>query len=327
MEARHFSDRITNMLPHTGVTSVYRHYIALKDNKKLIASSSVSIGFLVALMSVMRPEVFEASFAIAPAQYASSSSLSLLAAQVGLGSAKPNVASPAFLSELIVSREVLRSVVTAKYSSLKGREIGTDLAAFLGVDTKSRNIQIDATNALRSTVSTYFDRNTGIIRVAVQMRDSAVALEVARKIIDATDRKVEEQRRMHATQERAFTAAQIADAGARLDSVEVQLTEFLRGNRGWESSPKLSRVHRELERAVSIEEGAYLALTQALSAARMQEYEKGGAIELVEAPEGYVRALPRNTLLRSFVAATFALIATMALIMGRAAWQLRRVNS
>ena len=266
-----------------------------------------------------------ASFTPQQRRTATPGNLSGLAAQFGVqvpgGDGTQNVF---FYAELIRSRELLREVVTATYRG--GGRDARPLVAWLDVDGETEAQRID--NAIRKfsqrlVVSS--DPKTNIVRLAVSVRDPALAQQVARDILDRVNRFNLEKRQSQARSERVFSERRLGEMKRELEQAEDRLQNFRQSNRTFLSSSELRVYEQRLDREVSLRSRLYAALAEAFEQSRVDEVRDTPVITVLDSPE--VPAQPdRRFLALKTVLATVAggFVAALTLL---GAYVLRRLRA
>ena len=234
----------------------------------------------------------------------SRSAISGLAAQFGLNVTGAETAqSPAFYVELLHSREILGTVVDARYdfATDTGRVRGSliDLYHQPGQTTAQRR---EATiQALDESIKANPGLKTGIVRFTVVAPWPALALEVAQRLLAGVNDFNLNGRRSRAGAERRFVEERMGQARAELSTAEERLQSFLQRNREFVTASELAFRRNRLEREIQMRQQLYTSLAQSYEQARIDEVRDTPVITPIESPELPARPDRRGLLRKGLV--------------------------
>ena len=260
------------------------------------------------LLTVLRPRTYTSSATFLPQSRRGGSSLSGLAAQLGLS--VPNgdaMQSPQFYVDLLRSRPILHAAVDTRYAFTtdSGAVHGT-LADVYAVPAGRPAARRDAAaRRLSDDMEVTSSTRTGVITLKVEARDPQLAQQVVARLIALLNEYNVRTRKSQATAERAFTEQRLDDARAELRRAENRLQDFLVQNREFRRAPTLAFDYDRLSRDLSFRQQTYAALAQAYEQARIEEVRDTPVISVVEEPELPIRPDPRGTV-RNVLLGTFA---------------------
>jgi len=296
------------------------------------------IGSAIASM-ILRPRFVVASSFITDQvdQTQLPSGLASIAGQFGFSAGASGAGSAQFYADLLRSRTIVRSLLSATVPA-DGRSVRViDLLHIDGDSNEARRIEA-AESAMSDRISVNFDRTTGRIDLSVWMERPETAKAVADTLLALINKFDRETRRTRAGEKRTFTEHQKKLAADSLLAAEDAMTAFLERNRSYLESAQLAFQHERLARAIALRQDIFLALARDVEQARLRELDSRPVVTTIDAPVLPARrAWPKRKLLVAsctLVAVAFLWI-TLALrelltVMphesdaGRAAIQLRR---
>lgn len=171
---------------------------------------------------------------------------------------------------------------------------------------------------LRGYVSAQFDNQTGIIRISVVHRDSALAREVLSREIAAVSRAYRDMSRAQARQIRIAQQERVDSAAARLLEAEEALRAFVDRNRIVSPyTPEYIRL-QELERAVTTASTVYTQILADRDAAWSKELEETPAVTILDPPPPQLPREPRGLALRLVVVGMVVVMGLWSLLVLRA---------
>ena len=242
-----------------------------------------------------------------------------LASQFGLALPGGNASeSLAFYSELLKSREILRGVASTVYEikTDDGVKRG-DLAKLYEIeDTPERKLRA-AMVLLSENINSTSNLDANVIAVRVTTPYPELSVQVTRRLLTLLDEQSRELKRRRAGSEREFARARMNEVSGDLRQAEVELEQYLSGNRGYQGSARQNLEAARIQRKVDMHQQLYLSLAQAHEQARLDEVRSTPVIGLIDAPEGSIRRNGGN-FVRS---ATFGLIFGVILGVLLALWR------
>jgi len=307
-------------------------------NRFLMLGLPLAMAVLLAGLALRQPRLYQANASFVPNGAADAGSqLSSIAAQLGLNiaSGQPGQ-SPAFYSELLVSRDILREAVQTTYAVRTGRgvERGT-LVHFFGLDDPAAPVSrapghtpLDlAIKQLQDAIGTHVSLETGVVQVNVATERPALSEAILARLIaltqefDLTKRRTQASARRHFAEERANEArADLADAQARLEG-------FVAHNRQFQSSALQMLEQGQLQQEMMLRQQVYTALVQTYEQARIDEVRNTPVITVLESPAGSAAPRSRGTLGRAIVGLVLgAILAAFLALLREAARTARRAR-
>lgn len=294
-----------------GILSVLRH------GAKHIIGWGIVAGALVATVTMLGPRTWTSRSSLTPQQRRSNapSGLSGLAAQFGVGVPfADGTQSVFFYAELIRSRELLRDVVLAPYTSVEGGPVS--LAEVLRVRDAETAVRIDnAIRRLSQQLTVSADPKTNIVRISVSLPDAAVAVQVAQGILERVNRFNLEKRKSQARAEREFAERRVKENKAEMESAENRVQSFLAQNRGFLSSTELKVQQDRLDRDLSLRQRLYSTLSETYEQARLEEVRDTPVITVLEAPERAAQPDRRFLALKTLLAGTATSVVTALVLL------------
>jgi len=294
------------------VTVILRH-------RWSVGRLALGTAFLVGAVTFSLPRTYSSEARFIPQSTGPSSAVSSIAARFGVNVAGGNATESAeFYADLLKSREILASVVDARYSYHEGDSTVTGtLVEILKTSGRSPALRREAAikSVDRSTSATV-DAKTGIVTLRFQAPQAEVAQQVAARFLDELNQFNLEKRQSRAAAERRFTEGRLEQAHGELQAAEDDLQTFLERNRVVSGSPLLVLERDRLQRAVDMRQQVFTSLAQSYEQARIEEVRNTPALTVVAhaevplRPDG--RGTIRNTILALLVAGFLGLAAALA---------------
>jgi len=242
--------------------------------------------------------------------------LSGLAQQFGLSSSRDPSQSPAFYTQLLLSRELLTRLAVSRFPDPRAAAGGDSapLVQLLGVRSRDTSSAVElAVRRLRRRMFVTFDPKTNLVTLRLDTRWPALSAAVANEAVALVSAFNREQRLSRARARREFLEGRVASALAELRAVEDSQRLFYERNRLWESSPALLVDERRLRRGVETVGSLYLSLRQQQEAARLDEVNTTPVITVVDrAVPPRRRQWPRRTLIVSAAALLGGMLGLLA---------------
>lgn len=282
--------------------SVWSYANVLLRRPRLLVALPLVFALLGIAVSLLVPRKYIAFASFVPQEPATlPSGLSQLASQFGLlGSARPGTSSPQFYADLLISRDVLRDVVTTDYATPEpGRFQGSLYEYFKVASADSVRAFTAVVPKLLGALSIRADKATGIVRLEVSTKFPELSRQVARKFLDEVNAYNQRRRHSIGRAEREFLETQEAEARQALKDAEDELATFFLHNRRFQDSPELVAAVARLQRQVSMRQQLYVALNENLGAAKIEEARNTPVITEVESPEGLIQRQSRGTVRNS----------------------------
>ncbi len=155
-------------------------------------------------------------------------------------------------------------------------------------DTPEELLQ-DAVDRLQRKVDVTSDLGAGTVTVKVVAPWPALAEKMTRRVLDLVNVFNVEQLQSQARAERAFIEDRMHAAQGELEDAENQLEVFLRQNRTYQTSPKLTIEAGRLQRRIDLRQQTYTTLVGEYEEARIREIRNTPVITIVDPPEGSAR--------------------------------------
>lgn len=256
----------------------------------------ILVGIPVALLLVMLTisfivaPTFTASTSLVPEGAASSSSigqLAGLAGQFGISLGSNGSESPRFYADVVKSREILVDVLGRRYptSPTHRATLGDSILLIdaLQAEGKTPAKRLDdGIRILRDRITVGTDDQTGIVSISVDARDPMVATAVANQLVRDLNTFNLERRQSSARARRQFIEGRLANARQDLRGAEDSITDWLRRNRQYQSSPELQAEYQRLQRQVDIRQEVYLTLSRQYETARIEEVNSTPVITVID---------------------------------------------
>lgn len=261
--------------------------VLLRRRGTIVAATLLCAAAAVAF-TLMRADEFTTQASFRPqGSEASSSQLLALAGQFGVnvpGMMGSEELSPAFYSDLLLSREILHRVASRSYQ-VEG--LGTmSLTDLLEIEEDTEELRVEeAIEQVRDNlVAIQTGRESGILTIEVTTEWPDVSKAMADRLLDEIQVFNLETRRSQAMLERVFIETRVDSAQAVLLDAEAAMEAFLQANRRYEDSPELAFQQERLQREISLRQQVYTGLVQALDEARISEVRDTPVITILQAP-------------------------------------------
>ncbi len=274
---------------------------ALLRHRRSLFTAAVGLSLFTVGLTLMRPREFTARASFTPSESGAVSGRLLgIAAQFGIPiGTTAAAATPAFYAELLHSPELLRKVALSVYSletAPRGwfgltRAVGTDstLIGLLGVSGETFDRRRERTvRELSEIMPVAFDRQTGIVTLAVTTHSPELSEQIARRALALVDEFNVSVRQTQAAAERTFVEGRLAEARSALRGAEDALEAFENRNRSVQS-PDLVREMERLRREVALQQELFVTLAQAYEQARIEEVRNTPVVTVLERP---IRPVP-----------------------------------
>jgi uncharacterized protein involved in exopolysaccharide biosynthesis len=290
---------------------------------RLIVSAALVVAVLALVLGLRKPRTYTSRASFIPQQRELQGNLGSLAAQFGVAvQSGPPGQSPQFYADLVKTRDLLVSVLDSPYVDRLGN---SPRAVRLADALKARGAtpalrQDDALRKLRVMIDASVTAKTGVVSLSVRMPTSALAQQVAARVLALVNKFNLEIRQTQAAAERRFAEQRQRDAQTELRQAEDRLQQFLAQNRSYAGSSQLQFEHDRLDADVQLRRQTYSSLTQAYEQARIDEVRDTPVITVIESPDFPARPDARGLASR----VELGLIAG-AMLGGLAAWLRRRL--
>jgi uncharacterized protein involved in exopolysaccharide biosynthesis len=293
---------------------------------RLLIIFPMAMAMVFALSRFTQPREYQASATFLP-QGADGGRLPAagLASQFGINLPGDRVGEgPQFYAELLRARPLLEAVLTSRYEfEQDGGRVVSTLLELYGIRDGSREARYRGYQRLRSSMDVRSSLQTGLVSVSVRASSPDLAEAVTARLLELLNDFNLETRQSGAANEERFVAERMVEVEAELRHAEMDLQQFLRGNRGFQQSPELVFEHDRLQRAVAIRQNVFNALAEAHERARVSAVRNTPVLTVVEPPAGTAAPVARGTILWAImgglVGAVLAILLALFIDVGRAA--------
>jgi uncharacterized protein involved in exopolysaccharide biosynthesis len=288
----------------------------------VLFSGLVAIAFLI--IGILSPRIYTSTASFLPQGGQTNSSFSGLAAQLGVEIGGTNQGtSPAFYADLARSRQILGSVVEARYTLTGAAQprVVTLVEVLKAKGDDSAHRRDDAIAKLSRALDVGSDPRTSVVTTSIKTERPEVSRQAVENLLGALSRFNLEIRQSQAGAERKFTEERLTQVRTDLRQAEDDLQLFLQRNRSV-ASAELEAQRERLTREVALQQQVYSTLAQAYERAKLEEVRDTPVLTVVQAPETPLKPDPRQlaarTLLFFFIAMMIAsLVAIMRDRLGR----------
>lgn len=272
--------------------------------KGLVAAAALVAAPLIVMVSLSGP-TYHAEMVLAAA-----GSSKFLSGDIGLASSLlsgPMVAgiqsTPAMIVQLTGLDGVLYPVAMSRVKDRGNRRVVDLIARKVVSDTGVYPV----TKIIRKHVMASFDRQTGLISLAFEDKDSALARVALSRVMDEATSVFQAASRSQGAQFRQAQTARVDTASRRLAEASVALLDFTRRNRVITPFSEAALEQQRLQREADLANTVYSKAVNDREAAIAKELENTPAVVIVEGPPSLLPAKPR------YLALKIALIVIAAL--------------
>jgi uncharacterized protein involved in exopolysaccharide biosynthesis len=281
-------------------------------HRRLVVGTGLALAVAIGLWAFVGRRTYTSSARFMPqaSLEGSMSRLSGLAASFGVSVPTADAgSSPAFYSQLLQSRDILRRTVEARYAFLsRGDSVHGTLIQLLDVRGATPEIRRDAAvKALLASIDVALGRETGTVDLKVTTPWPELSRQVGSRLIQEVSDFNLNRRQTKAGAERRFVEARLAEARDSLRTAESRLEGFLQRNREYRNSPQLQFTYDRLQREVNMQQQLYTNLAQSYEAARIDEVRNTPVITIVEPPDLPARPDARLALVKGTLAGLLGL--------------------
>jgi len=132
------------------------------------------------------------------------------------------------------------------------------------------------------TITTSWDRETGLVTIRVVHRDSSLARAIAERTVAEITRVFRQASRAQATELREAQQARLDSADSQLRHAEQHLVDFLSANRVITPHSALQARLQSMQRAVDIAQSVYIQVRTEREAAVGRELEETPAVVVID---------------------------------------------
>ena len=279
----------------------------LLRNRRVILGTGLIAFLVVGVYSFLKTRTYTSTARFMPQATSEGAlaRLSGLAASFGVSVPAADAgSSPAFYSDLLQSRDILRRTVETPYAfTSKGDSLRGTLVTLFRTRGDTPAIRRDAAaKKLLESLDVTIGRETGTVELDVTTPWPELSQLVANQMIQQVSEFNLHRRQTKAGAERRFVEARLAEAKDSLRSAESRLQTFMQRNRDYRNAPPLLFEHDRLDRDVNMQQQVYTTLAQSYEAARIDEVRNTPVITVVEAPDLPAKPNPRLALVKGVLA-------------------------
>lgn len=205
----------------------------------------------------------------------------------GLGTGQQSaMSSPKVVAQIATSDTVLLQVIRQlqDYQRSTAKQLVIKVPVADGKAPDYGKEMERAIRRLRKHISTEHDIRTGLVRVAVQTRNSELSQFIAARLVQILDRQYTDLKRNQAGSERLFAEEILQNYVDALRSSESKLETFLENNRDPEQSPRLRFQKERLQREIDLKRELTVSITQIVEDARLREIRRVPSLVLMQEP-------------------------------------------
>jgi uncharacterized protein involved in exopolysaccharide biosynthesis len=294
-------------LPEPTEVSTFRLLNIVLRNMRLFVLLPLSLAGFAAITTILGGVSFTARASFVPqiSESSQSSRLSSLASQFGidLGSEAALMSSPGFYRTLILSDEILGAVASRSYELPAGSGRVRPLYEILEVQERTpEETAFRSLRHVRNMTSVEFDRETGVVQVAVQSEWRDLSLQMVETILGLVNEFNVRKRRDQAVAEQEFMQGRLEAAQGRLRASEDALQAFLQRNRQFQGDPQLMFAYDRLRREVDMHNSVYTVVAQAHEQAGLNSLRDTPVITVIQRPFAPPRRDPRGLAANTLIA-------------------------
>jgi uncharacterized protein involved in exopolysaccharide biosynthesis len=212
--------------------------------------------------------------------------------------------TPYFIAKLLLLRSVISQVAQERVADARG---GTVIERVLDERAPIKPTRIEP--AMRDVISAEVDKQTGLIAVRVTHSDSAVARQIATRLVENASETFVRVSRAQATSQRAAQGQRVDSARRQLRQAEERALSFLSANRAFTQFSPASISRQQLERDVSSAQTVYSQARADYDAAVGRELEETPAVVVVDPIPARLLPDPLHLPLALVLATALALMA------------------
>ncbi len=262
----------------------------LMRHRRLILGTGLAAFLVIGLWAFFAARTFTSTARFMPQASSEGALARLSGLAASLGVSVPTAdagSSPAFYSELLQSRDILRRTAETRYAFVaRGDSMRGSLVELFRARGDTPAIRRDAaTKKLLKNIDVTIGRETGTVDLEVTTPWPELSQQVAVRMIQQVSDFNLSRRQTKAGAERRFVETRVAEAKGSLRTAESRFESFLQRNREYRNSPQLQFSYDRLQREVNMQQQVYTTLSQSYEAARIDEVRNTPVITIVEPPD------------------------------------------
>jgi uncharacterized protein involved in exopolysaccharide biosynthesis len=183
---------------------------------------------------------------------------------------------------IVMSETVLRGVIDKKYQTNQFSD-SIDLIHYFELEGQSPETSLDkAYKRLQGLMSASYDNKTGIVTVAMEMREPQLAADVVNTVIGELDNFMRLKKITNASEQRKWVEVRVKEVDRDLRTAEEALKDFREKNRRVTDSPELLLEQDRLSRAVQINSTLFVELKRQYELAKIEEIKNIQIVNILD---------------------------------------------
>jgi len=258
---------------------------ALWKNRLAVVLISALVTIIAIAYSYSLTPIYTARATILPQQQSSSSAgiFGQVIGMTGLGLSGGSETHEDLYARILTSDRILDTTISRTWKT-DGQEIS--LFDLFGIDAapSSRVGALQLKGILRSRVISFSrDKLTGYMELRVSVPEQPeLAAELANFLLVQLEQYNQSFKKEKATEQRIFIEERVAEQKAALESMENKLTNFIKANRTYQSSPVLVQEYNRLNREVQAYTSVWVELRKQLEAAKIDENKEMTSLDVLD---------------------------------------------
>lgn len=275
----------------------------LIEKRRQIIAGVVLISLAVGVATWAPPRKYKAEMSLTPVvSNKSSSALGGIAALAGATLQTGYQLTPSRMVELLNSRTVLSGVGFSTIPGSRQRVIDRVLGDY------TRNDPEDVQKHLGRLLTTYTNKETGTISVAVFHKDSALARLIASRIVDSASQIFVRTSKAQAQQLRIAQEARVQNAATQLANAEERLRQFNFANRATPSFSVAGLERDRLNREIEFAKQIYAQAANDREAAFARELEATPTVVVQDPLPNVLPKVRKRVIVKTVIAAVVSFV-------------------
>ena len=277
----------------------------LIERRRRIILGVVLLTLAVGVISFVMPRKYKAELSLTPVVNSrSSSALGGIAALAGATLQTGYQLTPARMVELIKSRAVLASVGLSPAKPGSAEKI---IDRVLG-ERYNQNDAEDVAKHITKLLTTFTNKETGTIQVAIEHPDSALARLIAARVVDSASQIFVRTSKAQAQQLRIAQEARVDNAAAALANAEERLRQFKDQNRATPAFSAAGVEQERLNRQIRLAEDVYTQAATDREAAYARELEATPTVVVQDPLPKELPKVRKHVILKMGITAVVSLV-------------------